>query len=148
MNPGTSIKLNSDFHRIYARGKSAVSPCVVIYCRKNRLGTNRFGFTVSKKLGKAVLRNRIRRRLREIVRLNGARTEKGYDLIMAAGSQWDESATVVAENYPDTIFCAINGQISDFPNQIPVFPKEYEESISSCHDGGSCCGDDHQRICR
>ena len=54
--------------------------------------------------------------------------EKGYDLIMAAGSQWDESATVVAENYPDTIFCAINGQISDFPNQIPVFPKEYEGS--------------------
>ena len=52
--------------------------------------------------------------------------EKGYDLIMAAGSQWDESATIVAENYPDTIFCAINGQISDFPNQIPVFPKEYE----------------------
>jgi basic membrane protein A len=47
---------------------------------------------------------------------------------MAAGSQWDESATVVAENYPDTIFCAINGQISDFPNQIPVFPKEYEGS--------------------
>ena len=84
MNPGTSIKLNSDFHRIYARGKSAVSPCVVIYCRKNRLGTNRFGFTVSKKLGKAVLRNRIRRRLREIVRLNGARTEQGYDLILVA----------------------------------------------------------------
>ena len=54
--------------------------------------------------------------------------ERGYDLIMAAGSQWDESATVVAENYPDTIFCAINGQISDFPNQIPVFPKEYEGS--------------------
>ena len=54
--------------------------------------------------------------------------EKGYDLIMAAGSQWDESATVVAENYPDTVFCAINGQISDFPNQIPVFPKEYEGS--------------------
>ena len=71
MNPGTSIKLNSDFHRIYARGKSAVSPCVVIYCRKNRLGTNRFGFTVSKKLGKAV-------------RLNGARTEQGYDLILVA----------------------------------------------------------------
>lgn len=54
--------------------------------------------------------------------------EKGYDLIMAAGSQWDESATIVAENYPDTIFCAINGQIADFPNQIPVFPKEYEGS--------------------
>ncbi len=84
MNPGTSIKQNSDFRRIYARGKSAVSPCVVIYCRKNRLGLNRMGFTVSKKMGKAVVRNRVRRRLREIMRLNGSRLEQGYDLILVA----------------------------------------------------------------
>ncbi len=84
MNPGTSIKLNSDFRRIYARGKSAVSPCVVVYCRKNRLGTNRVGFTVSKKMGKAVVRNRVRRRLREIMRLNSDRLEQGYDLILVA----------------------------------------------------------------
>ena len=84
LNPGTSIKRNSDFHRIYARGKSAVSPCVVIYCRKNRLGTNRAGFTVSKKLGKAVVRNRIRRRMREIIRLNQNKLEQGYDLILVA----------------------------------------------------------------
>ena len=84
MNPGTSIKLNSDFRRIYSRGKSAVSPCVVVYCRKNRLGTNRFGFTVSKKMGKAVVRNRVRRRLREIMRLNSDRLEQGYDLILVA----------------------------------------------------------------
>ena len=84
MNPGTTIKQNGDFHRIYAKGKSAVSPCVVVYCRKNRLGTNRTGFTVSKKIGKAVVRNRIRRRLREIVRLNNVRLEQGYDLILVA----------------------------------------------------------------
>ena len=84
MNPGTSIKLNSDFRRIYARGKSAVSSCVVLYCRKNRLGSNRFGFTVSKKLGNAVQRNRVRRRLREIMRLNNQRLEQGYDLILVA----------------------------------------------------------------
>ena len=84
LNPGTSIKLNSDFRRIYAKGKSAVSPCVVVYCRKNRLGTNRVGFTVSKKLGKAVVRNRVRRRLREIMRLNRERLEQGYDLILVA----------------------------------------------------------------
>ncbi len=54
--------------------------------------------------------------------------EKGYDLIMAAGSQFDESATTVAEDYPDSIFTVINGQVSDFENQIPVFPKEYEGS--------------------
>ena len=84
LNPVTSVKLNSDFHRIYARGKSAVSPCVVIYCRKHRHRTNRFGFTVSTKLPTTVLRNRIRRPPREIVRLNGARTEQGYDLILVA----------------------------------------------------------------
>ena len=54
--------------------------------------------------------------------------EKGYDLIMAAGSQFDESATTVAEDYPDSIFCVINGQVSEFDNQCPVFPKEYEGS--------------------
>ncbi len=54
--------------------------------------------------------------------------EKGYDLIMAAGSQFDEPCTTVAENYPDTIFTVINGQVAQFANQIPVFPKEYEGS--------------------
>ncbi len=54
--------------------------------------------------------------------------EKGYDLIMAAGSQFDESCTTVAEDYPDSIFTVINGQVSDFDNQVPAFPKEYEGS--------------------
>ena len=84
MNPGASIKLNSDFRRIYARGKSAVSPCAVVYCRKNRLGCNRLGLTVSKKIGKAVVRNRIRRRLREIFRLNNGSFRQGYDVIIVA----------------------------------------------------------------
>ncbi len=84
LNPGTSIKLNIDFRRIYARGRSAVSPCVVVYCRKNRLGCNRLGLTVSKKIGKAVVRNRIRRRLREIFRLNNGKLCQGYDLILVA----------------------------------------------------------------
>ena len=84
MNPGTSIKLNSDFRRIYAKGKSAVSPGAVVYCRKNKLGTNRTGYTVSRKLGKAVVRNRVRRRLREIVRLNSGKLRQGYDLIVVA----------------------------------------------------------------
>lgn len=54
--------------------------------------------------------------------------EKGYDLIMAAGSQFDEAATTVAPEYPKSIFTVINGQKADSPNQIPIFPKEYEGS--------------------
>jgi basic membrane protein A len=54
--------------------------------------------------------------------------EKGYDLIMAAGSQFDEACAAVAPQYPDSTYTVINGQESDSDNMVPVFPKEYEGS--------------------
>lgn len=54
--------------------------------------------------------------------------ERGYDLIMAAGTQFDESANRVAEKYPDTVFCVVNGMVSGGPNVRPILPKEYEGS--------------------
>lgn len=79
-----TLKKNSDFRRLYARGKSAVTPCLVLYARPNRLGENRLGYTVSAKLGHAVVRNRVRRRLREIYRLNAPRLKQGYDMVVVA----------------------------------------------------------------
>ncbi len=79
-----TLKKNSDFRRLYAKGKSAVNSYLVLYARPNRLGENRLGYTVSAKLGGAVVRNRVRRRLREIVRLNAAGTKQGYDLVVVA----------------------------------------------------------------
>ncbi len=84
MNSETSLKQNSDFRLVYTRGRSAVSPRVVLYCRKNRRQGNRVGFTVSRKLGNAVTRNRVRRRLREIMRLHDGDLRRGYDLILVA----------------------------------------------------------------
>ena len=81
------MKKNSDFRRLYARGKSAATPYLVLYCRPNRRAENRLGYTVSTKLGHAVVRNRVRRRLREIVRLNGARLVPGYDMVIVARSR-------------------------------------------------------------
>ena len=79
-----SLKENSQFRRLYARGNSAVDPLLVIYCRKNRLGRSRLGVTVSTKLGCAVVRNRARRRLREVFRLNAGCLKQGYDIILVA----------------------------------------------------------------
>ena len=87
MKASVTLKKNSDFHRLYARGKSAVTPYLALYVRKNRLGVSRCGFTVSTKLGGAVVRNRVRRRLREIVRLNGAALKPGFDLVLVARSR-------------------------------------------------------------
>ena len=82
-----TLKQNSDFRRLYARGKSAVNAYLVVYCRRNRADVNRLGYTVSTKLGHAVVRNRVRRRLREIVRLNAPRLKTGYDVVIVARSR-------------------------------------------------------------
>lgn len=84
MSKIVTIKKNHEFRRLYAKGASAVSPWLVIYCRKNTLGFNRLGITVSTKLGCAVVRNRIRRRLREIYRLGAEKLSCGYDIVVVA----------------------------------------------------------------
>lgn len=81
------LKENRVFRRLYAKGKSAVGPAMVLYCRKNGRKENRYGITVSTKLGKAVIRNRVRRRLREIYRLNAHRFKPGYDIVVVARSR-------------------------------------------------------------
>lgn len=68
MNPNVTVKTNGDFRRIYRKGRSAVSGGVVVYCLPNRHGKSRLGLTVSTKVGKAVVRNRVRRRFRELYR--------------------------------------------------------------------------------
>ena len=84
MKSTTTVKKNYEFRRMYVKGKSGVSSCLVVYYRKNRLGHNRLGVTVSTKLGHAVVRNRVRRRLREIFRLNQSGLAQGYDMILVA----------------------------------------------------------------
>ena len=82
-----SLKLNHVFRRLYHKGKSAANKYLVLYCRKNGSGENRIGLTVSAKLGHAVVRNRIRRRLREIYRLHEAQFRPGWDLVVVARSR-------------------------------------------------------------
>lgn len=83
MRFSTSLKLNHVFRRLYHTTGFADS-YLVLYARRNRTGGNRVGITVSKKLGHAVVRNRTRRRLREIYRLNEARFQPGWDIVVVA----------------------------------------------------------------
>ncbi len=54
--------------------------------------------------------------------------EREYDLVMAAGTQFDEAANKIAAEYPKTVFCVVNGMTSNGANVAPIFPKEYEAS--------------------
>ena len=75
---------NNDFRRLYARGKSFVSPVVVVYTLKNRTGQVRVGITTSKKIGNAVQRNRSRRVIREAYRGLASRVRPGVDRVFVA----------------------------------------------------------------
>ena len=83
MKFSTSLKLNHIFRRLY-HGVGFADSYLVLYARRNREGINRVGITVSKKLGHAVVRNRVRRRLREIYRLNEQRFQPGWDIVVVA----------------------------------------------------------------
>ena len=82
MKPLASLKYNYEFRRLYSRGKSVATANLVVYCRKNGRKENRLGITVSTKYGKAVRRNKVRRRLREICRLNQEKITCGHDLVI------------------------------------------------------------------
>ena len=83
MKFSSSLKLNHIFRRLY-HSNGFADGFLVLYARKNRLGINRIGITVSKKLGHAVVRNRTRRRLREVYRLNEEKFQPGWDLVVVA----------------------------------------------------------------
>jgi len=86
MKFSSALKLNHIFRRLYATGGFA-NGMLVLYARPNRLGQNRVGITTGKKLGHAVVRNRARRRLREVYRLNEAMFKPGYDIVVVARSR-------------------------------------------------------------
>ena len=78
------LKKNHEFRRLYNKGKCEVNSCIAVYCRKNRLGCNRLGITTGVKIGGAVVRNRVRRRLREAYRIHESQIRPGYDIVVVA----------------------------------------------------------------
>lgn len=87
----STLKKNYEFKRLYNKGKTAVTPYMVVYALKTQRGDRRVGYTVSTKLGKAVVRNRIRRRLREIYRLNSYKLKDSFDIVIVARSRCIEA---------------------------------------------------------
>lgn len=79
-----TIVENNRFRQMYAKGKSFVSPSMVLYVMPRKGKEKRLGITVSKKLAGGVLRNRMRRRLKETYRVHQEFILDGYDYILVA----------------------------------------------------------------
>jgi ribonuclease P protein component len=78
------IKKNIEYKSVYNCKNSISDYNLVLFIKKNNYGYNRYGFTSAKKIKKAVSRNLIRRRLKEIVRLNEYNFKEGYDIVIMA----------------------------------------------------------------
>ena len=76
------ITKNKEFAQIHREGRSAANRLLVIRTLPNGLEWSRFGFVVSKRVGNAVTRNRVKRRLRELVRQS--RVKGGWDAVFIA----------------------------------------------------------------
>ena len=83
MKFSSSLKKNHIFRKLYS-SKGVANSYFVLYARPNRTQCNHIGITVSKKLGHAVVRNRTRRRIREVYRLNEERFAPGWDIVVVA----------------------------------------------------------------
>ena len=71
-----------DFDAVYRAGKRRSSSHFTVFFRANQLPLSRFGFSIKKALGGAVVRNRMRRRMREIVRCHRMEIPAGWDIVI------------------------------------------------------------------
>ena len=81
------IRKNPEYRHVYKRGKSMANRYLVLYKCKNNYPYNRIGISVSKKVGKSVVRSRVTRLIRESFRLQeDTITQTGWDLVFIARS--------------------------------------------------------------
>lgn len=73
-----------DFRRVQSRGRCRSDPMLVLCKHRNDSVNSRFGFSVSRRIGKAVMRNRSKRIIREAVRLQRGSIAPGWDVVFIA----------------------------------------------------------------
>jgi ribonuclease P protein component len=95
------LRSANDFRRIQGQSRTRTEPALLMRYRQNDLDRTRFGISTGRRVGSAVVRNKIRRRLRTILRRMASDVEPGWDILLvcrpkaAEGSQAELEATLV-----------------------------------------------------
>lgn len=107
------LRKNRQFQTVYKTGKSYANKYLVLYVMEKQDGLRRVGFAVGKRLGGAVVRNRIKRLLREAFRLNQHSLKQGVDLIII-GRQ-----PIVGKD-----FAIVNRAVSELFGKAKIFAEQ------------------------
>jgi ribonuclease P protein component len=84
MISSNKLRKNYEFKYVYNNGKVYTNNLLVMYIAKNKSDYNKVGFSVSKKVGNSVERNKVRRRIKECFRLNSFDIKKGYNIVFVS----------------------------------------------------------------
>lgn len=124
------ISKNHHFKYLYNKGKQSVSPFFALYIRPNRpnepQNQNFLGLTVGVKLGNAVTRNKVRRRMREIYRLHESQLKTGFHIVIVARNRCATAQYQEMEQSLHKLFDQI--QLSTHPKHPPNFVMGKKEN--------------------
>ncbi|MBQ7105343.1 MAG: ribonuclease P protein component [Bacilli bacterium] len=112
------VKEHVDFTNIIQKGKYYKSKYFIIYIKKNDLEHYRFGISVGKKVGNAVIRNKVKRQMRMIIDNYKKNYQIGMDYII-----------IIRSNYVEGAFLDIKNAFEDIINKINRSNKENKNEI-------------------
>jgi len=78
------ISRGKEYSYIYKNSRRISGKYIIVFVKENQLDHNRFGIVTSKKIGNAVIRNRAKRQIREVIRKNLNNLQPGYDVVVVA----------------------------------------------------------------
>ena len=78
------INQGKEYRFIYKNGLKIIGRYMIVFLRESQLNKNRFGIVTSKKIGNAVIRNRAKRQIREVIRKNWNELQPGYDIVVVS----------------------------------------------------------------
>ena len=92
------IVRKADFDSVYRNGKRRSSSHFTVFLKANELPESRFGFSIKRALGGAVVRNRMRRRIREAIRLHREEISAGWDFVIHPKPNVENAPFAVLKN--------------------------------------------------
>ena len=103
------LRKRPDFRRVQGQGKRLRTKCLLVMVQPSRGASSRFGLTVSRKVGNAVIRNRVKRWLREAIRKNHHEVEGPVDVVFIARREAADAGLAVLSKEVTDVFGRIGG---------------------------------------